>query len=349
MAELSVIIPAYNAEKFLQKCVASVTKQTFKDTEIILVDDGSTDQSGQICDRLAQKDSRIVVIHQKNQGSIAARRNGLERANSAYVCFCDADDGMPPRALELLVDQLKRSGGDICTGNSVRAYRGFHLKTFVPPCLNIQSPTVYEREQIFSELYISWFGKSNVPVSLCAKVYKTEILKEAYHATPDLGIFLGDDLIVTLAAFSLAQRVSFIPDTVYFYTIGGGTSTFRPGMMDEWITLYNYKLPFAEKYIPNSDARRYADIELCNMTFTYFDMLLDKGHLSRDQFIAEVSKTISRPEIQTASQDPLIDTQRSVNVRLLREGNAEAIYDVVRQRLDSTALRRKFKAFLNKL
>ena len=102
-ALISVIIPVYNVEEYLCECVDSVLVQTYQNFEIILVDDGSTDSSGRICDEYAEKDSRISVIHQENRGPSKTRNTGLNNANGKYIYFLDSDDYIENNALELLV------------------------------------------------------------------------------------------------------------------------------------------------------------------------------------------------------------------------------------------------------
>lgn len=107
MPKISVIIPVYNTEKYLQRCVDSVLAQTFTDYELILVDDGSKDSSGGLCDENARKDNRIRVFHQKNQGQAAARNFGVSQARGKWICFIDSDDVIHPQMLEVLYDAIK--------------------------------------------------------------------------------------------------------------------------------------------------------------------------------------------------------------------------------------------------
>lgn len=106
---ISVIIPVYNVEKYLRRCVESVMLQTYKDIEILLIDDGSTDGSGQICDELAYKDRRIHVFHKENGGVSSARNLGIERACGDYICFVDSDDWIDIDYFENAIPVLKRS------------------------------------------------------------------------------------------------------------------------------------------------------------------------------------------------------------------------------------------------
>ena len=110
---ISVIIPAYNAESFLEEALEAVYAQTFTDWELILVDDGSTDSTGAICDRAAARDARVKVVHKANGGLSDARNAGLDRAGGRYVYFMDADDLIPPHALQTLADTAAETGADL--------------------------------------------------------------------------------------------------------------------------------------------------------------------------------------------------------------------------------------------
>ncbi|CAM4143503.1 glycosyltransferase family 2 protein [Zobellia nedashkovskayae] len=113
MTKISVIVPVYNTELYLEKCVNSIVSQTFSDIEVILVNDGSSDSSPRICDELQQRDKRIYVIHQKNQGVSAARNAGMKSANGDFVNFVDSDDSLEPDMLELLYNNAINFTADI--------------------------------------------------------------------------------------------------------------------------------------------------------------------------------------------------------------------------------------------
>ena len=110
---VSVIIPVYNVEKYIDECITSVTEQSYKNIEIILIDDGSTDSSGDLCDKWAQKDARISVIHQNNGGLSAARNSGLDAAKGDYLCFVDSDDYIKESYIESFVMAIEAEDADI--------------------------------------------------------------------------------------------------------------------------------------------------------------------------------------------------------------------------------------------
>ena len=113
---LSVIVPVYKAEKYIHKCISSILNQTFKDLELILVDDGSPDNSGVICDEYATKDSRVKVFHQENGGVCVARNTGLDNATGEYVFFVDSDDYILTDTLETLYTDVLNHNADIAVG-----------------------------------------------------------------------------------------------------------------------------------------------------------------------------------------------------------------------------------------
>lgn len=116
MPKISVIVPVYKAEKFIEECVESILNQSFSDLELILIDDGSPDKSGEMCDELAKKDNRIRVFHQENGGVCAARNKGLDEAIGEYVFFVDSDDYLPCNAVELLYTDAVNNNADLSIG-----------------------------------------------------------------------------------------------------------------------------------------------------------------------------------------------------------------------------------------
>lgn len=121
MKKISVIVPVYNIEKYIERCIRSILEQSFKNFELLLIDDGSTDNSGSICDQFALSDSRIKVFHQRNRGVSYARNTGIKNAQGSFIAFVDGDDWVKHDYLEVLYEQLNMTGSDICIcgGNEV--------------------------------------------------------------------------------------------------------------------------------------------------------------------------------------------------------------------------------------
>lgn len=120
---ISVIVPVYNVERYLEKCLESLLAQTYPYLEIVLVDDGSTDSSLKICERYSETDSRIKVIHKKNGGAASARNLGLSAAGGEYIAFVDSDDYLEPDAYEFMISEMKNNHADVVCGEIIQVYK----------------------------------------------------------------------------------------------------------------------------------------------------------------------------------------------------------------------------------
>ena len=129
---ISVIVPVYNVEKYLTQCVESILSQDHSNLEVILIDDGSTDRSGEICDQFAARDSRVQVIHQKNAGAAAAKNAGLRIASGTYLSFVDSDDYLEPNAYGFMLKTLLDSRADAVEGSFREVYRNREVPQIVP-------------------------------------------------------------------------------------------------------------------------------------------------------------------------------------------------------------------------
>lgn len=145
MPKVSVIVPVYNAEKYLQECVDSILRQTLTDLELILVDDGSTDSSPAICDRYAEQDARVQVIHKPNGRAASARNAGLRAASGEYVAFVDSDDWISPEMYEKMLE----TGADVTLCDYVR-FQGKTETPFTQPNVNAG---FYDKAQMREKIY----------------------------------------------------------------------------------------------------------------------------------------------------------------------------------------------------
>ena len=143
--KISVIVPVYNVEQYLERCVDSIINQTYKNLEIILVNDGSTDNSGQLCDELAKKDSRIRVIHKENGGVSEARNFGVKEISGEYVIFIDSDDYINKRMINVLYSQIKLEEADVSVCGVMNVYENNHI----PQARNINEYLILNNEGFF--------------------------------------------------------------------------------------------------------------------------------------------------------------------------------------------------------
>lgn len=207
MPVLSVIIPVYKAEKFLVRCVESILTQSMSDLELILVDDGSPDKSGEICDSLAAADSRIIVLHQKNKGVSAARNAGLDLAAGRYISFVDADDAIAPGTYYAMLAKAEESSAEII-GCGVQYYSvdGKYMRS------DLQKELDLGREQMLSALYDC---PDPLGGSCCNKLFLADSISGLRY---EESVAMGEDWLFLFAAFERAKRLYKLPDPFYCVT-----------------------------------------------------------------------------------------------------------------------------------
>ncbi|NCD70743.1 glycosyltransferase family 2 protein [Mucilaginibacter agri] len=212
--KLSVIIPVYNAQAFLEKCIESVLTQSFTDFELILVNDGSVDASGQICNSFAAKDHRVNVIHQKNQGVSNARNNGLNNACGQYVAFIDSDDWVEPDFFQAYFDELKNNPTQLM-------YQGF-TNDFHDRVSYLHLPHKrYRDESITEALYEVEFRECLG--GACNKLFEKKIIEEN-KIRFDPQISYGEDKIFTLQYCLNINSITLLDCCYYHYNRAQDTS-----------------------------------------------------------------------------------------------------------------------------
>lgn len=206
---VSVIVPVYNVEKYLQECVDSVLAQTYEKFEIILVDDGSTDKSGTICDTYQKRDSRIVVIHQENRGLSEARNAGLNRAKGEYIYFLDSDDWILSETLEKLVEKAKAESAEVVFFDAYSFEDNQPEKQTRQHYMRKHSYKTDTGLEIFKKLQEYREYHSAVPLLL---IKKSVLERSSLKFEPGI---LYEDMIFTYALFCKAERVAYINEPFY--------------------------------------------------------------------------------------------------------------------------------------
>lgn len=217
--KISIIVPIYNVEEYLPKCIESIISQTHKELQIILVDDGSTDSSGQICDRYGQIDDRIEVVHKDNGGLVSARKIGLAVADGEYIGFVDGDDYIDSDYYEHLVSAMIGEQVDIvCSGFVRENMRGELLGRI---CYKQKKYDIHKENIQFIENYV--LSNSNADLidispSIWSKLFKAEMIKTAYNKVPDSQSY-GEDYICLCAILLKCKSILLLNVTKYHYLI----------------------------------------------------------------------------------------------------------------------------------
>lgn len=167
---VSIIVPVYNVEKYLGDCIESILRQSFNDFELILIDDGSTDESGNICDTYEKKDDRIIVIHQANQGQSKTRNNGISIAKGEYIVFIDSDDFVFPHYLEILYTECVKAEADLAICGFCRCAETCRFD-------NLNEDVEYISNEHQSDKMDFYFKSSRIDNTVWGKLYKTSLLE----------------------------------------------------------------------------------------------------------------------------------------------------------------------------
>lgn len=215
---ISVIVPIYNTEKYLVECVESIRKQTYSNIEIILVDDGSTDASIEICDGFAEKDSRVRVFHKKNEGVAVARNFGIQQSNGQYVVIVDSDDVAVDKMIEVLYTQIKENDADIAVGNYYIYDESdgnfYYYITEADYCVEVLSP-----QELIDRQAGAWKWNSTAFMLTTFKLYKKVLFD-------DVSFTHGrrfDDEASTHRLFLRSKKTVFVNDNVYLYRRRSGS------------------------------------------------------------------------------------------------------------------------------
>lgn len=244
------------------------------------------------------------MIHQKNRGALEARKRGVfseVAQNAKYIFFLDADDILEKTALEILFKMAEKYQADCVRGQMQRIWKGIKLSIYKAPCFQIENEEIYYQEDIIKKLYVSCFGISNYPVSLCAKLYSRKLITESIDFEPIVKC-MGEDLSATLNCLPKTKKLVIIPDCIYNYRIGGGTSKFMPSMLDDFLALYKYKKQLAEKYFTSNKVGIYLDIEMMNILVSWFLLCYTKRRFSEQKMIEEIHRVYKIHEIRIAAK-----------------------------------------------
>lgn len=222
--KVSVIVPVFNAEKYIRVCLDSIQMQTYKDYETIIVDDGSTDASGAICDQFAERNQRFQVIHKKNEGLICARKTGIMAAKGHYIAFVDADDWIDADFLETNIGRMEQVDADIVAAGCVKETDGRSeiIKNNIPS-------GVFDASQLTQEIYPSMlnhhgFYEFGILPYIWNKIYKKELLEPCY-ADIDTKIYDGEDVAIVYPYLLTAKRAVVTEDAKYHYRVHGASMT----------------------------------------------------------------------------------------------------------------------------
>lgn len=240
---VSVIVPIYKVEAYLNQCIESIVKQTYPHLEILLLDDGSPDGSGAICDRWAEKDSRIRVVHKKNTGVSNTRNLGISLATGEYVTFVDSDDYLEPNAIGLLAGYAAAHQAQCVLGGYKRLYPDGHTGGELSAAASVTVCQSHQDvETIILQRMVGAEYRSITPLSqsACVKLYNRRLLTDNQIQFLPIREIGSEDFYFNICFFSHVERAVLIPETFYVYRCNGDScsNTFQEWRLDSFLRLF---------------------------------------------------------------------------------------------------------------
>lgn len=280
--KISIIIPVYQVEEYLPKCLNSVTHQTYQNLEILLIDDGSTDSSGKICDRYAKKDARIRVIHKQNAGVAMARNDGLARATGDYISFIDSDDWIAKDAYTKLYQGLKAYNADCAVGRCVTVYDKDGVltrkKEAVPPVRCLSS------EEAMKHVLLHGSAVWN-------RLFRRDIFDGLRFPSGRI----NDDEVAALHAYEKCKRIVFLNQDSYYYRIRSNSITTSRFSLRNLDCYYNSKdnLAFVKKARP--ELVKCAEFKTCKtLLYCYLNLKKLKGEPKAKRVLRKLHGEVHR-------------------------------------------------------
>ena len=354
MPEISVIVPVYNVENKIRRCVDSILAQSFTGFELILVDDGSPDQSGEICDEYAAKDHRIKVIHQQNAGPSAARNMGIRVAEGVFIAFVDSDDYLHKDYLKALYDTLQNNQTDMVMCNY---FSVIETGEIIENRHRFADNTVLNRDNIKDSIYRDIFFNTNTTgyFSPVNKLFRRQIICDN-QIFMDESMSFGEDMLFVMQYIKHCNSIALSDKILYYYEMlpTGLFSKYRRGFLldimkcytslieqtkPDRITKYDY-LPLSKKYW------YYVDRHICGII---------KNENNINELIREVlsNKDVRQlfKRIAVLKKDEIEGyhiTQNKMRVpRLVSNGRIRTAALVARYQLDSNFWLRKLRSILH--
>ncbi len=314
---LSVIVPVYNSDNYLKECIESILAQTYSDYELILVDDGSTDTSGKICDEYASKYEFVTVIHKENGGIANTRKTGYNNSCGRYISYIDSDDTIEPDTFKYMLDKAVKHDADAVICNIML---DIGKKRTVRS--NIVKSGFYDKERLEKEFYPHMLfgglnGMPGVIPSLCNKIIKREVLEQALMATDD-SVYFGEDALCTYPCLLDANRVYVCNKAFYHYRMveTSITHVYDSELINKFILLVNLLSKAFEKR--KFDGRKQLDCYTVRFSIDIVrsELLYNKA-LSLKERIEVVNKYLEHPVISRAFETiSVLEFQDNLRIKL---------------------------------
>lgn len=318
---VSVIVPVYNGEKYLKSCIDSIRVQSYKNLEIIIINDGSNDKSSEIIKEIATEDKRIIYAEQENKGVSSTRNNGIDIAKGEFIIFVDCDDTIEKNYVELLLDKIKKSSLDIvaCGYTDISIYGIIKLNDFY------KGNSILNKDKFISNIF------NGVGGTLWGKMFKREII-EVNNIRMNPNIFMCEDMIFVLQYAMKSNSFGAIEESIYNYNRKNESSVSSKINFEYFDNLIEVMKAIEDVLNENKYDKKYIDSILCerirSLTISFSIMQHDKKHkYSKNEKINNII-CIFKNEYFVRYKELFVGNNRteSALIKLIKDGNIKKLY-----------------------
>ena len=327
---VSILIPLYNQERYFEKCISSICNQTYKNLEIVVVNDGSTDRGPEILSKWASKDKRIKVINKKNEGLVAARRDGFLAATGEFVTPVDSDDYLPTDSIEILVGHMTSKNVDIVLGSRTQVL-GFIKRSNYGDSGTFPFHQVVTKPELFDKYYLNFFGKNYFSVMIHANLYRKSVVDKALRHTNlfcDEICFVGEDLYFFMTLFPYIDTMYRTDETVYYYRCGGASSDHFSPTYPALFYLSDERLKLLDHYGLN-DGYESLFVEYANCLYYHAQQLLEYKKTDKHGVVQFFKQELATRQLFPRMKEFFLKNRTSDrSIQLLINSDYEGMYNL---------------------
>lgn len=328
---ISIIIPMFNGERYVRKCLSSILSQSLRQFEVIIIDDGSTDNSFEIAKQYSEKDKRVRVIRQKNSGPVCARVKGLKEIKGEYFTFCDIDDYYSSKySLERMYNCITESSYDMIQFGYFKKLRFLSLKKAGIEKDILNHDHFMKNE--YPKLLCSYWNESSLETNVWNKLYMKSLAANVSDDLLNEKVFMGEDLILNLYLCEKCNKVKYLAEPLYCYRdLTGFTSRWKAKDMYDLDKIKQYQIKFLNK-VEREDKEKILK-ELYTETASWFFCHIRNGidELNEDEMTEYINNVLSLPSFIQARDYFLIDqSEKRLSAELICEANPQKYISAAR-------------------
>lgn len=348
---LSVIVPIYNAEKYLDKCIKSIRSQSFNDFELLLIDDGSTDGSYKICQKYAELDNRVRVFRKENRGAYQTRLYGSAHAVGEHLLFIDADDYYVNNSVfRYLYDEALKTQCDVLQFRSYKKYNHLKYTEKARGGTKIVKGEAFLNDE-YPRLLCSFWDKSSLGSNVAYKLYKKSLFENAPDYKTAERIFWGDDLIVNLHVLEKCNSIAYLPKPLYVYRqTSGGTKHFSKTTMLDLDKIKQMQLKFCKRRGVSEDDLITAILfhEIASWFYIYVREAMTE--LSDEELKTLICESLDLSTFKLCREYYLNRVgDKRAEVELIRQADANAYISAAKSYKKNTGVKEKLKSVAKKI